>query len=331
MRALQTNRLLFLRKFTRKSFLLACVVLISFAKSVVAKDDAPVLLPAPKKISPHVYAWIGPLDGPSKKNQGYRMNMAFVVGDNAVAVLETGYTEAMAEAMLKHIRHITHKPIKAAINCNSQPDRFMGNPAFRRAGIKIIAHAESAKRMAKQSANYASNIERILELKAGSIKIPKAPDILITGKHVIELGGVNVILDNYGPAHTPAQLVAYIAQDHVVYSGDLLYGQRLLAINTDGSVSSWISNFDRLKQIDAKIFIPGHGQPGPLSEFEFSTRQYLALLYDHMTKMLDSGVDMQDAINRLNQSAFSKLANFELLAGRNASRTYLEVEAAAFN
>jgi len=326
MRVHQSSRLFLLR-----SVLLNSLVLIGFASSAVAKDDAPNLLPAPTKISPHVYAWIGPLDGPSKKNQGYRMNMALVVGDKAVAVLETGYTEAMGQAMLDHIRRITQKPIKFAINCNSQPDRIMGNPAFRRAGIKIIAHANSAKRMAKLSANYASNIERVLELKAGTIKVPKAPDVLIDANYVIDLGGVTVSLENYGPAHTPAQLVAYIKQDHIVYTGDLLYGQRLLAINTDGNVKSWIGNFDRLKQIDAKIFIPGHGQPGPLSDFEFSTRQYLALLYDHMSKMVDSGVDLQDAINQLNQSAFAKLANFELLAGRNASRTYLEVEAAAFN
>ena len=69
---------------------------------------------------------------------------------------------------------------------------------------------------------------------------------------------------------------------------------------------------------------------GPLKDFDFPTRQYLTLLLTHMDKMVDEGVDAQDAIDRLDQSRFSKLANFDQLAGRNASWAYLEREAAAF-
>jgi glyoxylase-like metal-dependent hydrolase (beta-lactamase superfamily II) len=305
-------------------------VLLIAAVFSLSANAASEILPAPQKLTDHVYAWIGPLDGPSKKNQGYRMNLAFVVGNNAVAVLETGYTEAMGEAMLAHIHAITDKPVKYAVNTNSQPDRFMGNSAFRRAGATIIAHKDSAKRMAAQGANYAGNIERILELPAGSVKIPKAPDRIIDSKTELDLGGVTVVLDNFGPAHTPAQLVAAISADKVVYTGDMLYAQRLLAINTEGNIKSWLAAFDRLKQFGDVIFIPGHGQPGPLKDFDFPTRQYLELLYTHMQKKVDEGVDLQDAIDSLDQSRFSKLDNFKDLAGRNASRAYLEQEAAAF-
>jgi len=305
--------------------------MIIFNPSVsVADPSVKNILPAPKKLSDHVYVWIGPLDGPGKKNQGYRMNMAFVVGNEAVAVLETGYTEAMGEAMLQHIRAVTDKPVKYAVNTNSQPDRFMGNPAFRRAGATIIAHKVSAERMAAQGANLAGSIEQILELPAGSIKVPQAPDRVITDKTKLDLGGVTVILDNFGPAHTPAQLVAEIPEDKTVYTGDMLYAQRLLAINTDGNIKSWLAAFDRLKQFGNATFIPGHGKPGPLTDFDFPTRQYLDLLFTHMNKMVDEGVGLQDAIDSLDQSRFSKLANFDDLAGRNASRTYLEREAAAF-
>jgi glyoxylase-like metal-dependent hydrolase (beta-lactamase superfamily II) len=305
-------------------------VLLIAAVFSLSANAASEILPAPQKLTDHVYAWIGPLDGPSKKNQGYRMNLAFVVGNNAVAVLETGYTEAMGEAMLAHIHAITDKPVKYAVNTNSQPDRFMGNSAFRRAGATIIAHKDSAKRMAAQGANYAGNIERILELPAGSVKIPKAPDRIIDSETELDLGGVTVVLDNFGPAHTPAQLVAAISADKVVYTGDMLYAQRLLAINTEGNIKSWLAAFDRLKQFGDVIFIPGHGQPGPLKDFDFPTRQYLELLYTHMQKKVDEGVDLQDAIDSLDQSRFSKLDNFKDLAGRNASRAYLEQEAAAF-
>ena len=288
------------------------------------------ILPPPQKLTEHVYAWIGPLGGPSKKNQGYRMNMVFVVGNDAIAVLETGYTEAMGKAMLAHIRAVSDKSVKYAVNTNSQPDRFMGNPAFRRAGASIIAHKVSAKRMAAESANYAATIEQILELPKDSIKIPQAPDRIIDSKTELDLGGVTVVLDNFGPAHTPAQLVAVIPDDKIVYAGDMLFSQRLLAIIPEGNIASWLAAFARLKQFGDMTFIPGHGQPGPLKNFDFPTRQYLELLHSHMQKMVEDGVDIQDAINSLDQSRFSQLANFKDLAGRNASRAYLEQEAAAF-
>ncbi|MCK4588010.1 MAG: MBL fold metallo-hydrolase, partial [Gammaproteobacteria bacterium] len=251
-------------------------------------------------------------------------------GSKAVAVLDTGYTEAMAEEMLAHIGKITDKPVKYAINTNSQPHRFMGNPAFRRARVEIIAHAKTAERMESSGGSFAGGIERILELKEGSVKIPQKPDRIINKDTTLDLGGVNVILKNFGPAHTPAQLVAHIPADNIVYTGDALYGERLLSVQSVSNTQSWLAVFEKLKTFGKVTFIPGHGQPGPLKDFDFSTRQYLNLLFTHMNKMVDEGIDVQDAINKLDQSKFSKLANFEELSGRNASWAYLEREQAAF-
>ena len=106
------------------------------------------ILPAPTRVSEHVYAWIGPHGGPNPENKGFRMNMGFVVGKDAVAVLEAGYYEPMAREMLQHIAKITAVPVKYVINSNSQPDRFLGNEYFRRQGAIAIASAAEAKRMA---------------------------------------------------------------------------------------------------------------------------------------------------------------------------------------
>ena len=310
--------------------LLLLIMSIFGAIAIAAEGASKQILPPPRQVSDHVYAWIGPLGSPGTENQGYRMNLVFVVGREAVAVLDTGYTEAMAGEMLAHIGRITDKPVKFAVNTNSQPHRFMGNDAFRRAGASIIAHSETAQRMQEQGGNFATAVENSLELPEGSISIPEQPDRIIDNELDLDLGGVSVNLRNFGPAHTPAQLVAEIPGDRVVYTGDILYAKRLLAVLPESDVESWIEAFDKLEQYGQATFIPGHGEPGKLDTFEFPTRQYLVLLYDHMNRMVDEGVDAQSAIESLDQSGFSGLANFEELAGRNASWTYLEREAAAF-
>lgn len=310
---------------------LISLILTALGSSAVTAQSGGAILPPPKQLSNHVYAWIGPLPGPSKENQGYRMNMLFVVGKDAVAVIDTGYTEAMAEEMLGHIKRITNVPVKYAINSNSQPHRFMGNPAFRRVGTTIIAHEKSAERMEKQGGNFATAIENTLELKPGFVKLPAHPDKIITGDTELDLGGLGIKLWDFGAAHTPTQLVVEIAQDKLIYAGDILYSNRLLSVQSVSNVKHWVSAYDRLKQFGNVLFVPGHGPPDKLSTFDFPTRQYLMLLLDHMNKMVEEGVDIQDAINRLDQSRFSKLENYKDLAGRNASWTYLEREAAAFD
>jgi len=302
--------------------------ILSFDASMAQSSGA--ILPAPKQLTDHVYAWIGPLPGPSKENQGYRMNLLFVVGNNAVAVIDTGYTEAMATEMLAHIKAITKLPVKYAINTNSQPHRFMGNPAFTRAGVTLITHEKSAQRMEKQAGNFATGIERILELKPHSVTLPARPDKIVKGDTELDLGGLRIKIWDFGTAHTPTQLVIEVAQDNLVYTGDLLYSGRLLSIQSDSNVKHWLQAYARLKQFGDVLFVPGHGQPGKLGSFEFPTHQYLTLLFDHMNKMVEEGIDIQDAINGLDQSRFSSLVNYEELAGRNASWTYLEREAAAF-
>ena len=288
------------------------------------------IIPPPTKISEHVYAWIGPLGPPSKENQGYRMNMVVVVGNNAAAILDTGYTGAMANEMLQHIRNITKVPVKYAINTNSQAHRIMGNGVFSEAGAIIIAHKDSAARMERMGSNFVTAIENILEIKDKSIQLPKLPDQIIDKPLSLDLGGVSIHLKNYGPTHVSAQLVAEIPEDKIVYASDLLCSERMLGVLPDGNVKNWIASFDKLASYGDVTFIPGHGKPAPLKEFEFPTRQYLQLLFDHMMKMIEEGVDVQDAINKLDQSQYSKLANYEELAGRNASWAYLELEAASF-
>lgn len=308
--------------------LLACL-LIAVNTACASKTE---ILPAPEKISEHVYAWIGPYGGPNTENKGYRMNMAFVVGGDAVAVLDTGFYPQMAQDMLTHIRKITNKPIKYVINSNSQADRFFGNSVFKKQGAKIIAHAVELQRMKENSSNYMASIENSMKFKEDSVKPPTLPDTPIDKETNIDLGGgVELKIEHHKAAHTPMPLIVHIPVDNIVYAGDILYSGRLLAITNGGNIKQWMETFNYLKRFDQALLIPGHGKPGPLSSFQKSTYDYLALLNTGMAKMVDEGVDMQDAIDKLDQSGFSYLENFEDLAGRNANRAYQEAESAAFD
>lgn len=287
-------------------------------------------LPEPVQVSPHAWAWIGPYGPPAKENQGFRMNLGFVAGKDGVAVIDSGYGNDMANEMLEQIRRITGRPVTYVVNTNSQPHRVLGNAAFRKAGAKIIAAKDAAPRIIAEGAAMARTAEGILELAPGSITPPGAPDLALDRAKRLDLGGVTLNLIPVGTAHTAGSLIVEVVEDGAIYTGDVLYGGRMLAVLPVSRVDGWIAAFDRLRAFDEVLLVPGHGEVGILGDFEHSTSQYLSALKAHMDEAVEQGVDMQDAIDSLDQNSWRKLVNFEELSGRNAHQTYLEREEAAF-
>ncbi len=304
------------------------IVLSALLMPVLSK--ASDLLPAPRQVSDHTWAWIGPYGPPTRENDGFRMNLGFVVGEDAVAVIDSGYREAMAGAMLGQIRVVTDRPVKYVINTNTQPHRIMGNPAFRRTGAEVITAAEAVSRITADGSAFAATVAEVLGLPLDSVATPAAPDRTLEQETALDLGGARLRLIPVGQAHTAGSLVAVVESDKVVFAGDVLYGGRLLAVLSQSRVEDWIGALERLREFGGFRFVPGHGEIGPLADFEHPTLKYLTTLKQHMDHAVDEGIDLQDAVGSFDQSPWADLADFNALSGRNAHQAYLQSEAAAF-
>jgi len=305
------------------------VLLLTTGMATAGTGD---ILPEPRSITPNTWAWIGPYGGPSTENRGFRMNLGYVVGADSVAVIDSGYGPDMATEMLRRIRSQTDLPVRYVINTNSQPHRFMGNPVFREQGATIIAASEAVERMQSDGATFAQSIERTLELPAGHVQPPAVPDVQVETRKELDLGGgVRLLVENMGNTHTEGSLAVHVVPDNVVFAGDILYRGRLLAVLPVGDMTGWIDAFDRLaSKYGAAMFVPGHGEPGSLEEFQNPTRDYLASLMNHMNSAVEAGTDMQSAINDFDASRWQELADFDDLAPRNANIAYQESEQRIF-
>jgi glyoxylase-like metal-dependent hydrolase (beta-lactamase superfamily II) len=293
-------------------------------------DSPPRILPAPEQVGAHSWAWVGPYGPPTKENRGFRMNLGFVVGTASVAVIDSGYGDQMAQAMLDGIRAVTDKPIRYVINTNSQPHRVLGNARLRREGAIVIADSAAAARLTGEGEAMARTAETVLGLAVGSVTPPGAPERTIASDTDLDLGGVQLRIIPVGRAHTPGSLIVEVSEDRVVYAGDVLYGGRLLAVLPVSQVAGWIGAYERLRAFPDRVWVPGHGTPGQLADFEHPTHAYLTALKTHMDAAVASGTDLNDAIAGFAPSPWKDLADFAELAGRNAHQTYLEAEAAAF-
>ncbi len=283
----------------------------------------------PIRIAPDVYAVIGDLGGQTYKNEGLNNNLGFIVTGDGVLVINSGPSTRVAKALHAAIKKITSQPVKWAVNVNSQNHQWLGNGYFKSIGTVILAHKEADRLMRDAGETQIAANKTLLKEKAAGTTLTY-PDELVDDKREMKLGNTVVQLLHFGQAHTPGDIVVRLPQQRVVFAGDIVYTERMLVVLPISHSGSWVQAFDKLAQLDPKTIIPGHGHPTNLERARKETRDYLFYLREAVGKSLDRGDTLQDAVDKIDQSGFKHLANFDQLARRNANQVYLEMEKEAF-
>lgn len=184
--------------------------------------------------------------------------------------------------------------------------------------------------MQRDGAAFKEAVEQTLERPLGSVRLPGKPGRRIAegGKEIVELGGgVSLEIVHFGTAHTRGSLLVNVRPDRVTFAGDILYAGRLPAVLPDGSIGRWLSAYRRLTTVDAGLFVPGHGKPGPLRDFDHPTFDYLRALKSHMDTQVKAGAKIGRAVESFDARPWGSLENFAELARRNAYNAFLESEA----
>jgi len=283
----------------------------------------------PVKVAPGIYAVIGDLGAQTYENDGLNNNLGFIVTSDGVLVINTGPSMRVAKALHAAIKNTTPQPVKWAVNVNSQNHQWLGNGYFKSLGTVILAHKEADRVMRDVGETQIAANKTLLKEKAAGTTLAY-PDRLVDDKREIKLGDTVVQLLHFGQAHTPGDIVVWLPQQKVVFAGDIVYTERMLVVLPISHSGNWVQAFDKLAQLDPKTVIPGHGHPTNLEWARKDTRDYLVYLRNEVRKFIDKGEMQHDAENKIDQSSFKYLANYKLLARRNAGQIYLEMEKEAF-
>src|SRR5579864_6367934 len=67
-------------------------------------------------------------------------NTGFIIGDDAVLVVDTFISQPPARDLLTEIRKVTNLPVKYVVNTHYHLDHVAGNVIFTEAGATVIAH-----------------------------------------------------------------------------------------------------------------------------------------------------------------------------------------------
>jgi glyoxylase-like metal-dependent hydrolase (beta-lactamase superfamily II) len=286
-----------------------------------------ILKPVP--VAPDVYAVVGDLGGQTYENEGLNNNLGFVVTDAGVLVINTGPTLRVAQALHTAIKKTTGKPVKWVVNGNSQNHYWHGNAYFHALGAVIYASQGSDGVMREMGGQQLEANKNLLKEKAHGTSL-SYPTELIDGRRELTFGKTRVELHPLGPAHTPGDTAVWLPSSRVVFTGDLVYTERMLAIIPIGNTNNWVQSFDKLAALKPAVVVPGHGHPTDMARATRDTRDYLVYLRTEVGKRLEKDEDINDVVAGVDQSRFQYLANFDLLARRNVHNLYMELDRERF-
>jgi len=227
---------------SRKAFL-RCFAVAGFAGcTVVAVGQGPA--PAPfmaHQLKPNVY-WV----------EGGGGNSGVIIGDKGVIVVDAKTTPQGGKELLDNIAKITPKPVTTVILTHSDGDHVNGLASFP-AGITIIAHENNKK-------------EQQTALAAGGRGAPPADhlptQVVSKNKENLKIDGVKLELLHWAPAHTSGDLVVYLPDEKIGFTGDIIATQLpdpLIHLEKNGSSEGWITTTKGIVALKADQLVPGHG------------------------------------------------------------------------
>ena len=277
------------------------------------------------EIAPGVHVFIGEMGGRTYENEGINANVGFVVTKEGVVVIDSGPSYRVAKRMHEAIRRVTKQPVKYVINTGGQDHRWLGNGYFKEQGATIIANRKAVADMTARGTEQLDGLKRDLRERIDGTRIT-LPNETFDQEKTLKLGGTEIRVIHFFGGHTPGDSVVWLPASRVLFSGDLVYVDRMLGVIPVSNTKNWLASFEAMEKLAPKQIVPGHGRVCDLARARRDTRDYLMLLRSHMKAALDKGLDLQSAINALDQSRFKYLLNYDSLKGGNANRTYLEME-----
>ena len=279
-----------------------------------------------EQVAPGVYVHIGQHKDFEDGYDGDIANIGFVVGSEAVAVIDTGGSYAVGLALKEALRRVTRLPVRYVINTHGHPDHVFGNAALMDADPppRLIGHAMLPQMLAARGDTYLRNLNKQLGAAAGKSRMI-APTETVRQQLRLDLGGRTLELTAWPNAHTNSDLTVFDAASGALWTGDLLFIERTPSI--DGDVSGWLAAMEELAKIEAGVTIPGHG---PVTRDKNAAlarqRAYLSTLLQDVRSSIRQGRDMTATMATAAASERSRWQLFDVVNRRNVNLLYPALE-----
>lgn len=279
---------------------------------------------AVQPVTDDVWAIVGPLEQRSPENLANNATFGLVVTPEGAVLIDPGGSWQGAEMLHAVIRTVTDQPVVHVINTGGQDHRWLGNGYWQAQGATVIASEAAVEDHRARADDHMIALSQFLGEGLDGTE-PAYADVTFETDYTLEFGGLTFEIMHRGAAHTPGDSFIWLDERDVMFTGDIVYVDRILGNGPARDTDSWIAVFEAMAAFDPAHIVPGHGHATDLAKATRDTYDYLVNLRTQIGALIENGGDIMDA-PAIDQSNWTYLEQFDSLAGRNAQATFEEME-----
>jgi glyoxylase-like metal-dependent hydrolase (beta-lactamase superfamily II) len=212
-------------------------------------------------------------------------NSGIIIGNTGVVIVDAKVSAAAGKQLLDEVAKLTSKPITHVIETHSDGDHINGLASFP-TSVMVIAH-------------QGNEMEQEMAEKAGGRGAPPAghmPTMVVSdNSQTMMLDGVKVEVHHWAPAHTSGDLVVYLPDQGIVFTGDIVATQRedpIIHLEKHGSTAGWVTTMKGIAALNADTFVPGHGDVQTKAQIEARLKR-VSDERDHIMAMFHDGQSLE--------------------------------------
>jgi len=243
---------------------LATAQVLPNARLAVPPSPPPGFLPPPlnpngvrletRRLADGVYALLS--------NTPFADNAGFVVGKDAVLVIDSHFNGIMGQQIIDAVRAVTDLPIRYLVNTNAFGDHVFGNYVFP-SHTQIVAHQGTIDALKLSSVAGIANTMR--GTVGGDMSVfegveLRVPDIGFDEYWSVDLGGKVVEMHWFGPSMSPNDSVVYLPNERIAWTANMIFGAGTIPWARSGGVAAYHSTLTKMAEtIAPTTIVSGHG------------------------------------------------------------------------
>lgn len=260
-------------------------------------------------------------------------NSGIIVGDDGVIVIDAQATPVMAGLVIERVRQITDKPIKYVVLSHYHAVRVLGASGYKAQEI-IASDKCRAMIVERGQEDWDSEFGRFPRLFQAAETIPGLtwPTVTFKEKMTLWLGKRRVDLMHVGRAHTAGDIIAYVPDANVVFSGDIVEYKSACYCG-DAHFTDWPATLSRLGGLKADALVPGRGDAlvgaATVAESISLTRDFLRDTYEPVKRGVARGASLKDCFDETTAAMRPRYGSwpiFEHCQPFNIARAYDEAQ-----
>ena len=254
-----------------------------------------------------------------------------IVGDEGVMVVDATATPVMARSLLEQIRKVTDQPVRHVLLTHYHAVRVMGASGF--AAREILASEATYELIEERGQeDFESEVNRFPRLFRAVETVPGLtwPTLTFGTSMTVWLGKRRVEIIHLGRGHTKGDTVAWLPDEQVLFSGDLVeYGAT--PYTGDAYLTDWPATLERVAELGAAKLVPGRGDAlmdrAEVTAGIEGTRDFLTTMFDSVKLGVAEGKSLKEvyeATTALLKPRFGHWVIFEHCMPFDVARAYDE-------